>query len=200
MYHIKDDPRSIRSAQLIGEALMKCLETTNFSRITITQLQETAGIGRATFYRAFDNLNDVLTYLSDEVYRKISEQIKERGISSARQAHLLFFEVWMKEDRLLETVIEHCGIRPFTAGLLQDNEEIYSSMFPQMSEKDLQYAIPISMNTILIALRTWIEKGKKETPQQLLEILTKSYEQILKHLNEKQLPVYDSDSTSTSIN
>ncbi len=184
MYHIKDDPRSKRSANLIGNAMMKCLETTDFSHITITQLQHTAGIGRATFYRAFDNLNDVLTWLSDGIYREISEEIKEQGLTSAREIHLLFLETWMKEDLLLSTVIKHGGIRPFTYGVLKDNAKIFSSMFPLMSEDELQYAVSISANTIVIMLKTWIETGRKESPQQLLDILTQSYEQTLRHITE----------------
>ena len=63
MYHIKNDVRSQKSAKFISEGLQKCLAYKTFSEITITDVLRASYVGRATFYRLFDNLSDVLAYL-----------------------------------------------------------------------------------------------------------------------------------------
>ncbi len=184
MYHIKKDKRSQRSARLIGEALLQCLQDTDFSDITITQIQQVSFVGRATFYRLFDSLTDVLTWLNDEVIKTILAKAKEKKLTTARDMHLLFLETWMQEDRLLETVLNHEGICSFSADLLLEDSQLISDLFPQLTETELQFIIPISMNTLLTALKTWMEHGKKETPEELLSIIAKSYKFILNHLND----------------
>lgn len=75
MYHIKEDKRSLRSAQLIYQGLLDCLEEKEFQQISISDIQRKSFVSRSTFYRLFDTLNDVLDY----------------------QIHLVFLETISKE-------------------------------------------------------------------------------------------------------
>ena len=77
MYHIKKDKRSQTSARLISEGLTKCLQKKDFSKITITDIQKESYVGRATFYRLFDKLPDVLAYQCDQVFEDVLQNIKE---------------------------------------------------------------------------------------------------------------------------
>ncbi len=63
MYHISKDERAKKSAIKIGNGLLRCLKTKEFYQITVTDIQKTSNVGRATFYRLFDNITDVLSYL-----------------------------------------------------------------------------------------------------------------------------------------
>lgn len=70
MYHIKKDKRSLRSCERIYLALITCMKENAYDDITIKDLAEQAHVARATFYRNFDTLDDVLSY---EVDRKFDE-------------------------------------------------------------------------------------------------------------------------------
>ena len=69
MYHIKNDKRCLRSAALIADALERLLDQKIFADISVSDLQRESGVGRSTFYRLFDNIDDVVTYLVDEKFK-----------------------------------------------------------------------------------------------------------------------------------
>ncbi|MBQ9075829.1 MAG: TetR/AcrR family transcriptional regulator, partial [Mogibacterium sp.] len=71
MYHVKNDKRCIRSAESIMNALEQLMAKKAFLDITITDIQKTAGIGRSTFYRLFDTIDDVVTYMVDREFEEI---------------------------------------------------------------------------------------------------------------------------------
>ena len=66
MYHIKNDKRCLKSAERIGDALRSMLDEKPLSDITVTDIQRLSETGRSTFYRLFDNIDDVLLYIAEE--------------------------------------------------------------------------------------------------------------------------------------
>ena len=62
MYHIVQDKRAIRSAEKVIQSLEETLINTSISDISVSRLCTQCRISRATFYRLFDNLTDVLAY------------------------------------------------------------------------------------------------------------------------------------------
>ena len=71
MYHISNDKRAIQSSELIYNGLMECIKKKPFDLITISDLQKASGVARTTFYRAFDNLSDVLYWKCDACFYEV---------------------------------------------------------------------------------------------------------------------------------
>lgn len=71
MYHIAQDKRAKKSAALICEGMLVCLKEKPLSQITVTDIGNASGVSRATFYRLFDNVMDVLTYQCEQVISSI---------------------------------------------------------------------------------------------------------------------------------
>ena len=71
MYHIKEDKRSIRSSEMLYEGLAKLMREKDFSDITVTDLVEAANVGRTTFYRNFDLIEDILWMKNDQVFEEL---------------------------------------------------------------------------------------------------------------------------------
>ena len=61
MYHISKDKRAVQSSELIYKGLLECIKKKPFDQITVSDLQKVSGVARTTFYRAFDNISDVLS-------------------------------------------------------------------------------------------------------------------------------------------
>ena len=76
MYHIKNDQRAIRSSQLLYEALANLMREKSFDTITVTDLVETAQVGRTTFYRNFDSIEDILHMRCDQVFDEMIDYTK----------------------------------------------------------------------------------------------------------------------------
>ena len=60
----------------IVEALGILLENKDFSDITVKEIVEKAGVGRATFYRNFQDKESVLIYKFQEIGKTFGERIK----------------------------------------------------------------------------------------------------------------------------
>ena len=76
MYHISNDKRAYQSSEMIYEALKHLMAKALFSDINVTDLVQEAKIGRSTFYRLFDAIEDVLHYKADEAYALCAQNMK----------------------------------------------------------------------------------------------------------------------------
>ncbi len=104
VYHVKNDKRSQRSAKAISDGLIECLRTTRFDDLTITALCNHCNIGRATFYRLFDEMDDVLMYkcdsFADSLDSKIAPLDKDQTIKE-------YYKEWMNNTELLSIVMDN---------------------------------------------------------------------------------------------
>lgn len=65
----------------IVEALCILLENKNFSDITVKEIVEKAGVGRATFYRNFQDKEAVLIYKLNEIAKNFDKEVNKEHIS-----------------------------------------------------------------------------------------------------------------------
>ncbi|MCD8007756.1 MAG: hypothetical protein LUF68_02265 [Clostridiales bacterium] len=102
MYHIKNDKRVKKSAALVVQAMDAYLDTHEFSSLTITELCNISTIGRATFYRLFDNLEDVVAYKCELFAEEFSESVSGYDI---HEIQIHFFAKWMENLKLLKLIM-----------------------------------------------------------------------------------------------
>ena len=106
MYHIKDDKRSKCSSELIYKALSDLMNKKNFDTIKITEVVQTAQVGRATFYRNFDHLEDVLYYKCNErfstLYGYLIDYYKEERPIEYSFFITPFLKFWYKDSKIIE--------------------------------------------------------------------------------------------------
>lgn len=171
MYHINNDKRTKESAKLLWDGLLKCLEKKNFDNITISDLHKTTGIARTTFYRCFDNISDILYWKCDECfYEVLSTYNFNKNINELKLAKH-YFDYWIKNSKILEllTKINRQDIIYLshykTAELLKEKYGKLEYI------KHSKYFISIRTSLTISILLTWINNGKKETSEELIEII-----------------------------
>ena len=71
MYHISKDKRALQSSELIYNGLLECIKKKPFDQISVSDLQKASGVARSTFYRAFDNISDVLYWKCDTCFYEV---------------------------------------------------------------------------------------------------------------------------------
>lgn len=169
MYHISNDERAKKSAEKIGNGLLNCLNNKNLTEITVTDVQKASGVGRATFYRLFDNVTDVLSYLCDNVFEKIGSQYKETGNNDSKQTSLKFIKEWMNNKTLLKAIID-CNRMDLLynshAKYIGNNVEFF---FPNLSipQEQLNYLLITMTACVSSCLTAWFKNGAYETAEQL---------------------------------
>ena len=177
MYHVKNDNRSQTSANAIYEALLKLLKSNSFDTITVSSICEVSNISRATFYRNFDILEDVLAWYGDLLIRKlIANYFKlpnnERPTFSNYALGLAFDDVEYIEV-LSKTNKMHL-IEPYVLTVLESVPLTYD-----INESPyIKYAIHAKVAAFFSIINCWIVSGKKESIEELQNNLYEIYKYI----------------------
>lgn len=165
MYHIKNDLRSLNSANKIYRSLRHILAIKNLEDISITDISKECGISRMTFYRLFDNINDILEYKINDFYKeyKINVINKEDKL-------LYFFEFWSYHKdliRLLNNKAYHILLSIF----INDNSNY--------TEVKFIYESNIKASILASILSTWSLRKGSETALELKKIVVNIFKKNL---------------------
>lgn len=105
MYHIPNDKRAIISAERLYEGLIESSKHKKLEEISISQLAESSKVGRATFYRLFDNPSDILYWKCEKI---LSESIDKAESGGSKQEAFYFFgNSLLKNKDMLSCLIEN---------------------------------------------------------------------------------------------
>lgn len=181
MFHIKDDKRSKKSARLIVNGLYQCLEHKKFQDITITDIQKASTVGRATFYRLFDNLTDVLEYEWNSIFDEMLQNYEKEAAGSRAKSHY---------EALFSYLVSYWAQNPVLTDALKDSGrmDIFYHVFKNhapkigeilcpdetLSERDLEYFAALASSAFFGMFSTWITRKQTETKEELLAILSGS--------------------------
>ena len=107
MYHIVNDLRAKKSAALITEGLYKCLDQKPLKNIKVTDIYANSFVSRATFYRLFDSVYDVLLYQCDLVTDEMVQSISSMRFDSKREEGLYCVKFWLQHEKLIKAIVEN---------------------------------------------------------------------------------------------
>lgn len=177
MYHIKNDKRSLSSHMRIYKALKEIMEQKDFNEISVIEVVEHAEVGRATFYRNFDKLEDVLRYeidtRFDDLYKYLKEYYKSEPKYFMSFFIVPFFRYWYVDSEPIELLIKakktHMLLRAFENLIMRGIEE-YDGDDPIITE-NLNYFIAIRTGIAINLLIEWIKNDKQPDSDQLLKMV-----------------------------
>lgn len=178
MIHIKEDKRSQKSANLLAEGLVKSLNEKDFDTVTISDLQKYSGVSRATFYRLFDTVEDVLAFKCEQ----LAEDLKTRFVQGEDDADKNFLRFtmsyWIRNSEYIEAMYKAKRPDIFQEALLKQTETddfVFGSYrYNQESEgnnealrRKKEYVVSAVIGSLSSTLMCWIRNGRKETPEEL---------------------------------
>lgn len=169
MYHIKSDKRSQTSAALIAQGLLRCLARKEFSHITITDVQQESTVGRATFYRLFDTLPDVLAYLCDQAFEEALCTVPLQA-QTTQEMIVRFTTFWMEHSALAEAVVQSGRL-----DILHSSNQKYLRRMIQAVNHSADYSelqLDYLAGILSAILAVWVQNGKQESPALLVQQLT----------------------------
>lgn len=169
MYHISNDLRAKKSAEKIYRSLRHILFNKSIEHITITDIKNECGVSRATFYRLFDNVIDVLEMKMDYfilLYKKDLLQSQDH-IST-------FYNFWNNHSDfiyILSKQQEHIL------------KKLFIKHFYQTSYNKLDvYLFEVQISVMTGLLSKWVERGKQETVDEMIKITKQILNNTLKLL------------------
>lgn len=182
MYHIKEDLRAEKSAELLYEGLNQCMKSKDFDKVRITDITKVSTVSRATFYRNFDMIIDILYWKCDQLFRQVLTDyvLSESGIDQADSLIRYVFSFWMEHTDILEILIEQGRIDIIFNSFLNNADIVmnYIGKKISVSELNYKYFIATRVGVFIGMFQAWIDGGKKETADELIAILGSQVEVV----------------------
>jgi len=171
MYHIKSDRRSQASAAEIVLGLQECLKTTPLKAITVSDIHRVTGISRATFYRLFDNPEDVLIYQLDQMTEESADIYLTGSELSSAQLLEKTMELGLKNHDFLKALVvngRHDLLFAYTERSFRKLDH-HKQIFPEdMTKEERNYVIAHMSMSMVASLITWARNGQKETVRDIM--------------------------------
>ncbi len=178
MYHISNDKRARKSANKIGEGILSCLNSKEINEITVTDVQKASNVGRATFYRLFDNITDVLSYLCDNIFERIKKENELINNIYSKETILTFIQEWMNNKDLLHAIIASNRMDLIYNSHIKyigNNIELFF-LDIALSKQQLNYLLMTMTYCVSACLTAWLKNGAYETAEQLYDRLSNCFE------------------------
>ena len=173
MYHIKNDQRANRSRQLLYDALANLMRENPFNTITVTDLVETANVGRTTFYRNFDEIEDILRMRCDQTFDELMTYFKEYRQLHTNETEIVLLKPLLRFFYLHSEIIELL-LMAKRIDIIQDSFRTGMVLIADrqgVSAQYVDYSIAIRIGIMTNILIQWIETGKQQAPDDLANTL-----------------------------
>lgn len=171
MYRIGNDKRKIQSALLICRGMEELLATQNYNDISVTQIINASGVGRATFYRLFDNKSDVVLYQMESVFNELIQRMGPHTDSNVVVKSL--FDIWLSQKELFLSLVKANLYGEFQTRLsFVIGEKLkFIKEGIGMDDRNWQYFIHIRAAMLFTALRVAITQFNEDNSQDISETL-----------------------------
>lgn len=173
MYHIKNDQRALRSCDLIYEGLMALMAQKPFEAIKVNELADQAQVGRATFYRNFDTIEDVLRWRCDQVLDALFASLASGVQAPQPGAQMPFLNPVLRyfdqHAGLIERLIQARRTDLLEAAFYQRLAQLRPLIVARLDAPAafLEYGLVIRSSVVVGVLIHWIKTGKQEDPDTL---------------------------------
>ena len=170
----KIDARVRRTRDALGDALVELMQEKPFDSITVQDVLDRAQVGRSTFYSHFTDKDDLLMSDADEFFESISIALSVHGDKSDRVFPVKEFFMHIMDAKQFVDALK-------SSGKMHENFELAQGHFARGIERRLKEiprgaAIPeretpiravAHAGALLSLLTWWIDRGMKETPEQM---------------------------------
>lgn len=161
---MSNEGRNAYVIEQLTKACLRLLEEKPLSDISISELCDHAGVGRASFYRNFENREDILKNYLRQLFSRWMKEYEASGdkalnklvllIFSHFESHRKFYELLNRRNLiylLKDMIIELCGPKPE-----QEKLEAYAKAF-------FSY-------TLYGWIEVWFQRGMKESAQEMAQL------------------------------
>ena len=175
MYHIKKDERFNHSSELLYQALVQLMKEKSFDKISVLELSKASTVSRATIYRNFDSIADILYWKCNQQFETIlTDYVAAEHHSDINDDFLIhIFSFWNQNSDILEQLIS-IGRIDIIFSCFKENTPIithYMKDTLSLSDVELEYFISIRLGIFIAVISTWLSLGKKETTEELVQMM-----------------------------
>lgn len=176
----KEDRRSRRTRQLLGDALVELMLEKHFESITVQDILDRADVGRSTFYAHYTDKESLLISQIEHVIREMEAYTAEAdGRHHGLLPSLELFRHVKEQRRLMRAFVWGRGAEILTQDFQQQISKIIEQNVHSMVGDAATLWAPVSVvakfvaSTFLMLLRWWFDEDMQHTPEQMDEMFQK---------------------------
>ena len=188
MYHISSDRREQNSADKLAKAAEQLLLRGETQKWTVSLLSKEAGVSRSTFYRLFDEPDDVLQYAADREfdtmvrgYLDLMERAKAHDLSVPPPARW-YAEAFRKRSKEIAAMVNAGKSETLTRAHRNALRKYAPVLFPDLEQDSEEYEFFLEMRTSILmgTVRAWVATGQNVS----VDAISRYADQQLKYLTE----------------
>ncbi|MGN1142350.1 MAG: TetR/AcrR family transcriptional regulator [Oliverpabstia sp.] len=162
---MSNEGRNLYVVEHITQAVLKLMQGENLNEISISQICEEAGVGRASFYRNFESKEAVISrYLKALLDNWWTEAIKKENFNFVEA---IFEHYWEHRDLC---------IMLYRQGLAHLNlKSIKEACGPKTEQPNIvAYTAAYFSYGLYGWIEEWFQRGMQETPKEMAELWAKA--------------------------
>lgn len=162
----------------LTEALFQLMEQQDFKKLSVKTVVEKAGVGRATFYRHYDTLEDIIDDYVDELQRRIwgspsagpeRPELQEMS-SDVRSATERVFQILMEEKTRLH-ILKQQGLANKISSMIYRLTLSTILDLDVLNNKYQPYFFAGASSAMVLA---WLESDMRESPKEMADLFLRS--------------------------
>ena len=163
---VRVDPRIIRTKRMFKVALTSLLQENNdLSKVTVQKLAERAELNRATFYLHYQDIEDLMEQMVNEVLGELSQKISL--VSEENQPPIVpFLEHLYEHAALFKVMLENKDFRFRLFDIIKDIVSVRREK-RRAKENSSQVPIEIIVSSTFGIVSWWIQEGTPYSPNYL---------------------------------
>ena len=169
-------PSALQPQKWIFAAFTDVLASIPYGEISVSMLCRRAGIDRRTFYRYFDNKEDVLRAYLDTTYNEYADEIRAMDSTDKTAYVERFFSFWNEEHIGIINALRRDGL--LHLAFASDNRyfmEVEDILDEKLGRTADRYARLFCAGGLISVLLAWVAGGRVEPPEEMAALLAKCY-------------------------
>src|SRR5690242_11331851 len=144
MEHFKNDRRSKRTRQSLGDALVELMLEKRFDEITVQDILDRANIGRSTFYAHYTDKEQLLMAQIKQMIHQLDAYTTESGNPhNDLQPSLELFRHVQQQRRLMQAFMWGQGAEMLIKGFQGQVSKIVAQNLLSLSGDQADFSVPL---------------------------------------------------------
>ncbi|MBQ8132727.1 MAG: TetR/AcrR family transcriptional regulator [Bacilli bacterium] len=172
------DRRVQYTKKVITETFINLLEKKDISSITVTKLCSLADINRATFYRYYLDVYDLLKQIENDFILEIrnSSSMESLPKNSIYDFTIGILEIFLLHKKLVKILFNTNRNVYFLNEVLEVAYEkcmtLWEERMPESSEAEVEYALVFAFNGALGVINYWIKNDFNDNIEDIANLIT----------------------------
>lgn len=158
--------------RMIG-ALYELIQTHRVQDISVSELCESAQVNRTTFYNHFDNVGTLARAARESILADYAQQFEGNNDGYTPDNLLIMFRHFYNNQIVYRTYFQ---LNPSYGELLDFyDHNLAARHYPGQKDNLVRYHAEFFAAGITAIIRRWLGNGCKETPEEMVKIITTEY-------------------------